>query len=293
MLCQNDHEDDFGDDLRLGFETDEAEQGQLAVVKNTPGDDSTRELITEKEIQDTYFSARFDTVQYGTCGGRPACLLIITFNFHASNPKLRRFRRASIEVKFSTPSLKPKGKPLPVEILAYAPQIAYGMLSFSKVTSKMDLSIPVTIGNSLASAAITPSISRTSESLQGQRLVMQGSERGHPPSRIVWSIVENDQHPDGVAGIPSKVRAALIVGLKEVNCRFVGEFRVDASVGWTVDPRRWPLSSKRDDPVLFDTSRPLLRGYKELGPVFDGVDLGALIELGEVRRDVVAVPSDI
>ncbi|KAH7908904.1 hypothetical protein BJ138DRAFT_1156524 [Hygrophoropsis aurantiaca] len=126
---------------------------------------------------------------------------------------------------------------------------------------------------------------------------MQGSERGDPPSRIVWSIVENEHHPDGVIGIPSKVRAAVIVALKEGHPQFTGEFRVDASVGWSVDPRRWPLASKKGAPVLFDTSRPLVRVYKVLGPVFDTLDLGALVEFpyvgGGNGREVVTLSTGV
>jgi hypothetical protein len=54
-------------------------------------------------------------------------------------------------------------------------------------------------------------------------------------------------------------------------------FVVHASVGWSADPRRWPLKlSGKDDPVLFHTERPLLRDFQVLGPVFDHVNLDTL-----------------
>jgi len=110
--------------------------------------------------------------------------------------------------------------------------------------------------------------------------MIQGTERGNPPSRVVWSIVENPDHPDGIYGIPSKVRTAVIVGTGSATTKFSAIFDVRASVGWSLDPRRWPLKlSGKDDPVLFDTDKPLQRESDMLGPVFDDLNLDTLTEL--------------
>jgi len=283
-------DDDTNDELRLDFSTDESQE---LAIRNVKGDTSTRELITEAEIKDTYCSAKFDTVQYGTYNGRPACLIIMTYIFHASNPSVHRFRRATIEIKFTLPPspAKPRAKPRPVEILSYAPEKAYGMLSFSKVTSKRQLSVPISIGNSLISASVTPKMSREEEALKGSRLVMEASERGQPPSRVVWSVVENEHSPDGLVGIPSRIRTVVIVGLKPDEDKFQATFRVEASVGWTVDPRRWPLLTRRDDPVWFDTTKPLMRSHAQLGPAFDELDLAAMLEQGQIGGRIEPVKT--
>lgn len=112
--------------------------------------------------------------------------------------------------------------------------------------------------------------------------MIEGSVRGASRTRVVWSVNENGHHPDGLLGIPSELRAAVLVGLPDGKSKFSATFDVDASVGWSLDPRRtalWPLITRKDDPVLFDYNLPLQRDYEVLGPVFDGVDLEKLCRI--------------
>ncbi|EIW74454.1 hypothetical protein CONPUDRAFT_147776 [Coniophora puteana RWD-64-598 SS2] len=252
----------------------------------------TREVITEREIADTYCSAKFDTVQYGTYKARPAALIIMTYTFHASNPSLHRFRRATIDVKFSvihppysgalpTPGKEQECPPTSaVEVLGYAPRGLYGEVSFSQMTKERGISAPIQGGPSFLSLSIQPKVSYKEEAKKGSCLVIEGSERGYPPTRVVWSAVENEHYPDGLAGIPSWIRTAVIVGIEEGCAQFQANIRLDTSVGFTVDPRRWcPLLAKRDDPVHFNTAKPLMRTHEVLGPSFDGLDLVAMLEI--------------
>lgn len=220
-------------------------------------------------------SARFNTVQYGEYKGQPACLLVMTFNFHASNPRQQRFRNASITLKCA--SLTPKIKATQPRILAFAPHSSFGALSTSKVTSNHEFSAQLSLGYGPASLSASPTFSRSEDAIHGHRVVILGTERGSPPSRIVWSITENPHHPDGILGIPSTVRTAAVIGMMDNQERFAAIFEVDASVGFTLNPRRWALKLvDRDDAVLFDRRKPLKRDYEDLGPVFDKVDLEAL-----------------
>jgi len=271
--------DSVSDDLVLFFETDEDEVNQLVPY--------TREVITEEEIRKTYLSGRFETVQYGSYRGRRACLLIMTFTFHSSDPKSHRFRRAKIDIEFSpfnanTTNGKGKSKKPSPEILSLAPERAYGIISTSKETKTQGLSGSLTIGNSLVSGSLSPSLTHVSEYVVGHRSVIESSLRGVSRQRVVWTVIENEHHPDGVLGIPSRLRTAVLVGLPDDELKFSARFEVEASVGWSLDPRRlalWPLIARKDDPVLFDYNLPLRRDYEVLGPVFDGVDVEKLCRI--------------
>jgi len=244
----------------------------------------------EREVLDTYFSARFVKVQYGTFRGDRVCLMVIAFQFHASDLYNRRFRKAMICVCFASSNAN-KNPSKCLRVLDFAPRLAFGTLSHYKSNATANASLPISLAAvSAAPVTITTSMSRSTERTKGNRLVIEGSERGSPPNRVVWSINENPDHPDGMRGVPSRVQTAIMLRLNPGNepVEFSASFEVTASIGWTLDPRRWPaFKPYQDDPVSFDSSTPLLMDHEVVGPTLDEVDLSKLWEFTEPSAPLI------
>lgn len=109
-------------DIFRRFQPDVEKSSQLSGVKNPEGV-VTRDLITEQDINDSYYSLRFRQVKYGTWKNEPGCMLVMDGEFHSPpGSKRHRFKTATICLDFGRASTREEQ----VEIIGIEPGILYG-----------------------------------------------------------------------------------------------------------------------------------------------------------------------
>ena len=88
---------------------------------------------------------------------------------------------------------------------------------------------------------------------------MQGSERGFPYAKeAVWTLEEANQE-----GIPWRIPSLVVLVKYTAGSHFKAKFTIDAKIGWSINPMRWPIFAEASKPVTFD-------GKTELAPEGDG-----------------------
>ncbi|KAK6499037.1 hypothetical protein TWF481_011606 [Arthrobotrys musiformis] len=254
----NPAKDEFANEFTQSFIIDPKDPDQLAfkppATRNHLGT-VTRDTVTEVEISKTYLSARVAQVSYGSYKSRPAAIIVIDFVFHSSDHKRQRFKDATIEIDF-TQDFGRDGDEfttavVPVSIAQFAPKLIYGEKKAEDVTWGLDLSVGANLVAGPASLEIANSaVYRESKYSRDHKLVIEGSARGSGPTRLFWSIQERKHD-----GIPPQFTTAFMV-FHPRNLKFSAKMRVKASIGFSLDPRRWKLFLPNDDLMYFHDEHP-------------------------------------
>ncbi|KAF3135283.1 hypothetical protein TWF569_009950 [Orbilia oligospora] len=217
----------------------------------------TRDTITELEISKTYLSARVAQVSYGTYKSRPAAIIVLDFVFHSSDHRRQRFKDATIEIDFTQEGgLGRAGDAettavVPVCIAQFAPKLVYGEKKAEEVTWGLDLSVGANLVAGPASLEIANSaVYRESKYSRDHKLVIEGSARGSGPTRLVWSIQERKHD-----GIPPQFTTAFMI-FHPRGLKFSARMNVKASIGFSLDPRRWKIFLPNDDRMYFHDEHP-------------------------------------
>ncbi|KAK6339845.1 hypothetical protein TWF718_009235 [Orbilia javanica] len=270
--ASNPTKDEFDNEFTQSFIIDEKDQLAFRppASRNYLGS-VTRDTITELEISKTYLSARVAQVSYGTYTGRPAALIVLDFVFHSSDHRRQRFKDATIEIDFtqeggfgragdanSTPVI-------PVSVAQFAPKLIYGEKKVEDVTWGLDLSV----GANLVAGPVTlemanSAVYRESKYSRDHKLVIEGSARGSGSNRVVWSIQERKHD-----GIPPQFTTALMV-FHPKGLKFSARMNVKASIGFSLDPRRWKIFLPNDDLMYFHDEHPKGPGLEQ--KEFDKMD---------------------
>ncbi|KAK6513705.1 hypothetical protein TWF506_008144 [Arthrobotrys conoides] len=231
----------------------------------------TRDTVTELEISKTYLSARVTQVSYGTYKSRPAAIIVLDFVFHSSDHRRQRFKDATIEIDFTQEGgLGRVGDAettavVPVSIAQFAPRLIYGEKKAEEVTWGLDLSVGANLVAGPASLEIANSaVYRESKYSRDHRLVIEGSARGSGPTRLVWSIQERKHD-----GIPPQFTTAFMV-FHPRGLKFSARMNVKASIGFSLDPRRWKIFLPNDDRMYFHDQHP--KGPDVADREFDKMD---------------------
>lgn len=104
---------------------------------------------------------------------------------------------------------------------------------------------------------------------------MKGSTRGFSVAReAVWTLEEANQE-----GLPQMIPSLVIM----VKClpgeSFMADFDVEAKVGFSMNPLRWPLLRGTPKPVHFDGMTEYLPFEGPLNRDFSTLDLSTLTRL--------------
>ncbi|KAF3933935.1 hypothetical protein ABW19_dt0206245 [Dactylella cylindrospora] len=277
-----DDSNEFNKDFTQTFAPDVKASNQL--VKNTPGI-VTRAIITEQEISKTYLSARIAQVSYGTYQARPAALMVIDFVFHSADHKNQRFKDAQIEIDFTESGGEgiggggidelgggaTAGTAVEVfqgtSIAQFAPKLVYGEKKVEEITWGLDVSVGanILVGPATVEVANT-GVTRETKYSRDHRLVIEGSARGTGPNRLYWSLQERKHD-----GIPPQFTVAFMV-FHPKRAKFSATVKVKASIGFSLDVRRWKVFIPADDKMYFHEDYP--RG-PEMDPDFDKLDLNS------------------
>ncbi|KAF3911117.1 hypothetical protein AA313_de0206912 [Arthrobotrys entomopaga] len=267
----NPAKDEFANEFHQSFavSTDQPLALFPPASRNPLQGDITRDTITELEISKTYLSARVSRVSYGTYKARPAAIIVVDFVFHSSDHRRQRFKDATIEIDF-TPEGGTKGgggQVIPVRIAQFAPKLIHGEKKAEDVTWGWDLSVGANLVAGPATLEIANStVYRESKYSRDHKLVIEGSARGTGPNRLVWSLQERKHD-----GIPPMFKTAFMVFHPE-GCKFSARMTVRASIGFSLDPRRWRIFLPNDDVMYFHDEHP--KGPPLETVNFDGFDFG-------------------
>ncbi|KAK6352224.1 hypothetical protein TWF730_009054 [Orbilia blumenaviensis] len=230
----------------------------------------TRDTITEVEISKTYLSARVAQVSYGTYKSRSAAIIVVDFVFHSSDHRRQRFKDAEIEIDFTQEGGFGRAGDanstavIPISVAQFAPKLIYGEKKAEDVTWGLDLSVGANLVAGPASLEIANSaVYRESKYSRDHKLIIEGSARGSGSTRLVWSIQERKHD-----GIPPQFTTAFMV-FHPRNLKFSAKMRVKASIGFSLDPRRWKIFLPNDDRMYFHNDHPK-------GPVMEETDFDKL-----------------
>jgi hypothetical protein len=193
-------------------------------------------------------------------------LIVIKYTFHSFYPNTgRRFKNARIEAKFRY--FDSSGSEVPLRILAWAPELAYGSLSTDKTKYIWEMGSKMGISAYGLSLEATPRIITETTVERGHRIVVQGSLLGTSSNGIIWTTEESPVSSNGVLGIPKILRVAF--NMEHANQCFQGKFVLHGGVGATLNPSHlWDHETEFD----FDPSTPFLPlGTNAVGPTFDRI----------------------
>lgn len=104
---------------------------------------------------------------------------------------------------------------------------------------------------------------------------MTGSERGFPVAReVIWTLEEASQE-----GLPQAIPSLVIMVKCPPGEPFMAHFDVEAKVGFSINPLRWPLLRGTPKPVHFDGLAEYLPVEGGLNRDFSTLDLSTLTKL--------------
>jgi hypothetical protein len=106
----------------------------------------------------------------------------------------------------------------------------------------------------MVTAALQAKIIRQREYVRNNRMTIQGTIRGVRSNRVRWSIEEDETQAQG---IPRQLGFLLIIRTPgQGRATFGAKFDVRGSIGLSMNPAR-SVKGNKDDPVFFDSDRPL------------------------------------
>jgi len=231
----------------------------------TPTNRDWDDPLFEIEVSSCYISCEITTIQpaktYGTKG--PACLVILRFTFH---PALsHRFKNARLSCNFAPAKITSESSPT---ITFHAPRTAYGGYSRGESHWTFGLSAPLQAPGGYF--AITPSAEKSHDRIIDHYMRIEGSARGTPRSKCIWTMAENE---DSKAGLPLDFQVAVVL---QATSPFVLEVDISAEIakwwksksvqGVAVEPRVVDPSVPRGKQFSFDEDLEDLK----LGSWFSG-----------------------
>ncbi|KAH8672866.1 hypothetical protein BGZ60DRAFT_527158 [Tricladium varicosporioides] len=204
-------------------------------------------------------------------GSLPATLIIADFHF-VSRDASRRFRRATIELRFR--DLTPEDVD-PPEVFAIAPEGVFRMNKTEK-TQELKRSAKGDLGAAFVAnvtAGVEWSLTETRTKYKFAKLTGVKTKKGRdiePKNVAMWSMDENEKDENG---IPSLLRTAILLRRKR-NEQFRCGVLVNAKVDWRTRINLESRTAGGDiNPVLFDPDR--LR-TTPIPPNIDPKNLGSL-----------------
>ncbi|OCK76817.1 hypothetical protein K432DRAFT_385156 [Lepidopterella palustris CBS 459.81] len=216
--------------------------------------------LFEIEVSSCYISCEITTIQpaprYGT--KEPACLLVLQFTFH---PALsHRFKNARLSCTFKP--IDPEASKDDAPVVAYhAPRTAYGGYSKTESHWTYGLSAPLQAPGGYFS--ITPSAERSRDRIVDHYMRIEGSARGTPRSKCVWTMGENEESK---AGLPLDFQVAVVL-------QATRPFRLEVDIAAEI-ARWWKSKSVEGmavDPRIVD---PMVPRGKQFAVGEDLEDLG-------------------
>ncbi|RDB23143.1 hypothetical protein Hypma_009553 [Hypsizygus marmoreus] len=160
-------------------------------------------LVTETEINDSYLSAAFSTIQPL---GDHKSLLILNITCHPA--PARRFVNATVAWRITQPpSSVPKASHISPKIVTLAPQHSVGGWTEEQTRLIWGLSLPVEAGFMGSSVGVTPSREKETQKEVMHAMTIIGSVRSGG-TRATWTIEENKSSE---RGIPTHFQLAVVV----------------------------------------------------------------------------------
>jgi hypothetical protein len=209
----------FNEPLKFTFESSDLEDQLLGArddahaLRNNIEVRVNKELITDEEISKCVFSTRTLFVQYGTFGGKNACLVSFEFTFHPFNT---RFKNAEIDICFQSTSPQAATHP---RVALVSPKEINGDKSEAVITKALTGQLQL----GYESVSITGNGTYSKESNRTYHMSIRGSKVGKSGAR--WTLVEN---PDQNDGIPLQLVGYVLV---QHDIAFKAEVDVDGTIG--------------------------------------------------------------
>jgi hypothetical protein len=183
-----------------------------------------------------------------------ACRIVLDFSFQQLSSS--RFESAEVEVEFEDAANVLEGAELPEDaivdttyqprILAFEPQIFSGPVSFAEGTT--NLSVQASLPPRSGIANLSASLGKTKPYHVKKAFKIHGAVRDNPPSRVVWTMRENELTKEGIR---EEVSTALIVSYTPGH-KFAARVRVRAIL-WMGFLR--PVCGKKDEPIFFNPEK--------------------------------------
>jgi len=265
--------------IRLAEVGDPENDGAFYRLRNAPGGEIHRRHLVQSGKTRTIHGNLINVV-HGFADGRPATLVVLQFDFLGSSNGNRRFRTASIDVRFAHGDALVGGDSDP-EVLSVSPEGEYQLGNKSTLTIESTIMAGISTKFGVAGMegiGIDAGLGRTTSIEREYHAKLFGSRRIERRLYGTCNAVRWTLEEDGVAksGIPSSFRGAILVAQKST-----GNFRAELEVKAQVD-RRYSLQSRIQhllghsvvDPVFFDRSQPLV------GPEIQGLNMKNLATCG-------------
>jgi hypothetical protein len=208
------------------------------------GQPSSNELdIFDAETRRCSISCRASTIQPAEryINDSPSVLIILVFTLHPE--KNCRFSYARISCGFKAP-MKDDGSPatnIP-RISFMAPLQTYGGHSQVDKSWTFGLEAPVQVPGGFFS--IIPSLDRSVTRKVDHFMVINGSRRGNPPTRCVWTMEENS---DNKSGLPLNFCTAVVLRAKET---VELDLNITSKVVWQWFPRTMKSASEHPSRIV-------------------------------------------
>jgi len=275
-LQNTDNEFELGDEFNIVIEEVAHPRSVDASLKvlNAPGEIQRLHLVqygTKRTIHGNMVN-----VVHGHANGRLATLIVLQFDFLGSSDGKRRFRDASIELRFAHEEEQCGGDHDP-EVLHICPEGEYKLENGSTVSIESTISggvsasfAPVGLEGVGINAGVEQTVSKECQyhaKVFGSRRIEK--RRYGDYNAVRWAL-EEDRIAE--SGIPSSLRAAVLVVQKTAGI-FRAELEVQAQVDlWYSLQRRIQhlRGTSTVDPVFFDRKQPWF------GPKIEGLDIDNL-----------------
>lgn len=282
------HEAEDGSGFRVElFATVEVGDENSYRLRNSPGENQRQHILQEGKPGDLTVCGDLYSVLHGTLtpGGESASLIIMQFRFMGSQSRARRFRDASVRVKFANAD-HPLGTQLDPEVKEIAPEGQFEMAqeTTQEVSTAISagISVPVVQGILDLNAGLerTTTVTQIGRVRGSGHKWMEGKRYGKKNTAI-WKLSEDNI---GKTGTPSLLRTALlVVPQTEDGFRAIVEIEAHADLRYAaVAKLHRLLGSSIVDPVYFSQCR------ENYGPQVEGVDASnlsacVLAELGLIQ----------
>jgi hypothetical protein len=232
-------------------------------VKNMPGGELQRRHIVDRASSlrsSLHVQADLVDVVHGTMesGGPPATLLIVDLRFQSPG-RDRRFRKASVELRFADEQERSICDPEVLEIAPYD-HFTLNQTGLSE-ESKLGAHVSIRAGAMGASVGAGGYWEQSTKAKRLDAATVMGSiiyqGRCWGPKNVArFALHENASQKDGIV---SKLRIAILLRRHPGNDRFLAFVEIEAEVdaryalGNTIAMMAGRLS--KDDPVVFDPQR--------------------------------------
>lgn len=248
-------------------------------IRNPPADPFQRETIIER-IDAVVIGCRSREVIHGHLGSGSddfATLLVYDFNFDAMK-RSRRIAQANITFEFmdmDTDTDTGGGRTLRTpEVHAIAPMGRHIMQpSTQEESTTQGGDLGVGVGQLGVNASGSVKWEKVVQRVTSDDTRLMGATTSDPFGRPVgarWTLQENASTK---CGVPSFLRTVILLRRKD-NDNFRCRVEIEVEADWKTELTRFFGSSPKDDPILFDPSRPPTNTLCKSG--YDIGNLGAL-----------------